>query len=241
MKHYLLKTVTFLFLFTVGITNAQKSKLAFDEKNIVYKSEEGKVLTKDEVNAFYKTYGGDNIQMKYKMNKGKVEFTLKVLNKEQKRKVNEKHKLSNREWKESKKGKKFPEFSLTNLIGQKVTSKTIKGKVTVFNFWFINCFPCIKEMPDLNKLVDKYKNKDVAFLAPTFESKENLIEFLKTKEGGFDYDVLFNAKPLLKQLLVPSYPTHIVVSKEGIITDVLFGYHTDIVNKLSKSIDANLK
>ncbi|WP_298898518.1 TlpA disulfide reductase family protein [uncultured Psychroserpens sp.] len=238
MKKHLL--LFWVLLFALTITTAQTSAPDFDDKNIVYKSEEGKVLTKDEVKTLYKTYGGDNVQMKYKMNKGKMEITLKVLDTTQKVKINKQHQLSNKEWINSKVGKEFPEFSLANLIGQKISSNTIKGKVTVFNFWFINCLPCIKEMPDLNTLVNKYQNKDVLFLAPTYETKEDLVDFFETREEGFDYDVLFNAKPLLKKLLVSSYPTHIVVSKEGIITDVLIGYDTDIVSKLSKAINTNL-
>ncbi|WP_299272542.1 TlpA disulfide reductase family protein [uncultured Psychroserpens sp.] len=234
MKKHLL--LFWVLLFALTITTAQTSAPNFDDKNIVYKSEEGKVLTKDEVKTLYKTYGGDNVQMKYKMNKGKMEIVLKILDKTQKTKIDKQHQLSSKDWRASKIGKQFPEFSLTSLIGQKISNKTTKGKVTVLNFWFINCLPCIKEIPDLNKLVDKYQNKDVLFLAPTYETKEDLVDFFETREEGFDYEVLFNAKPLLKKLLVSSYPTHIVVSKEGVITDVLIGYDIDIINKLSQSI-----
>jgi len=43
----------------------------------------------------------------------------------------------------------------------------------VIYFWFIACPPFIEELEELNKLVKKYADKDVEFIALTFESEKD--------------------------------------------------------------------
>src|SRR5258706_16453591 len=56
------------------------------------------------------------------------------------------------DWKECALDKKLPSFKLVTLHGDTINSKQTEGKVVVLNFWFIDCHPCIAEVPGLNKL-----------------------------------------------------------------------------------------
>lgn len=72
-------------------------------------------------------------------------------------------------------GYAFKYFNMRTLDGQKIKAKDLSGKVLVFNFWFINCPPCRAEIPELNRLVDRYKNdKDVMFLGVALDEKADL-------------------------------------------------------------------
>lgn len=116
-------------------------------------------------------------------------------------------------------GTKFPDFTVTDVNGIKYNNEKFEGKTTVIKTWFINCKPCIAEMPELNKLVDMYKNKDVQFLSLAIDEKEPLLNFLKKNE--FKYDVLPNQKDLIQnELKLTAYPTHLVVNEKGIIKKV---------------------
>jgi len=42
---------------------------------------------------------------------------------------------------------------------------SLKGKIFVINFWFLECKPCVIEIPELNKIVEKHKSEEVLFLA----------------------------------------------------------------------------
>ncbi|WP_298512660.1 TlpA disulfide reductase family protein [uncultured Kordia sp.] len=111
--------------------------------------------------------------------------------------------------------KAFPDFRLRNLAGKKVTAKDLKGKVTFINLWFVDCVPCRREMPILNKLQEKYKDK-VDFRSITFDSKEEVTTFLKTNTYNFDH--LVSAKSFLKNDLgVKAYPKIIIVNTDGIV------------------------
>lgn len=43
-------------------------------------------------------------------------------------------------------------------------------------FWGVGCAPCIKEIPELNKLVEKYHLENVKFIAPATYPPEETIE-----------------------------------------------------------------
>ena len=54
----------------------------------------------------------------------------------------------------------FPEFHAKDLDGNDVDSSIIsKNAVTVLNFWFNGCSPCVQELPELNKLNEVLKEK----------------------------------------------------------------------------------
>jgi len=118
-------------------------------------------------------------------------------------------------------GTAFPKFDLTDLNGVQYTNENTKGKIVVLKCWFIACAPCIEEFPQLNELVEKYKNRtDIVFISLAFDSKEKLEPFLQKKP--FRYTVVPDQKQFtFYDLDVKSYPTHIIIDKEGIIRKVV--------------------
>src|SRR5436190_960752 len=78
------------------------------------------------------------------------------------------------EWHDCVVGKQMPDFSATTIAGEKIETKKLRGKILVVDFWMIDCHPCIAEIPYLNKMVEEYKNKNVVFLAVTFETLKRL-------------------------------------------------------------------
>src|SRR3569832_1469140 len=72
------------------------------------------------------------------------------------------------------------DFTAATMDGARIDTSQLRGKILVFNLWFINCPNCLEEMKQLNKLVADYSgNKDVVFLAPAASRKGDLEKFLK--------------------------------------------------------------
>ncbi|WP_289043322.1 TlpA disulfide reductase family protein [uncultured Olleya sp.] len=136
------------------------------------------------------------------------------------------------------KGEKALDFIATDLNSNRFKLSDLKGQVVVLNFWFTKCGPCIKEMPELNNLAEDFKNKKVKFLAITFNSKEVVKQFLQ--DTTFDFDIAPNANDVITMYGVQSYPTSIVVDKNGNIVTKEVGYRTNIKSVLTKAIDAAL-
>ncbi len=117
---------------------------------------------------------------------------------------------------EALKGKLFPapDFSMTTMNGDSYTTKQLRGKVVVLNFWYIGCGPCKAELPDLNRVVEAYqKNKDVLFFAVATNSQDDLTIFLK--EHKFSYRVVPDAKGLHDLFDAYSHPTHVIIDRQG--------------------------
>lgn len=123
------------------------------------------------------------------------------------------------------KGKPLTGFNYTDLNGKTYDAETTKNKIVVLKFWFIGCAPCIAEMPELNNLVTRYKNRsDIVFVSLAFDEKKKLEAFLKKKK--FDYAVIPDQENYLtKDLNVRSYPTHLIINKQGKVVKVLNTAH----------------
>ncbi len=95
-------------------------------------------------------------------------------------------------------------------------------KVVVLCFWFTTCPPCIRELPDLNRLHDRYKDRaDIVFIAPTFEFAENIETF--TASHPFHYAILPEAYEAIKSYKAIAYPLNVIIDFDGRIAYVSAG------------------
>jgi peroxiredoxin len=117
-------------------------------------------------------------------------------------------------------GKAFPQFSFRDMDGQLYTNANTKGKILVLKGWFIACHNCVLEIPELNKLVARYKNrKDVLFISIATDPAADLKAFLAKKP--FAYAVVPGQDYFAKVLGINEFPTHIIVDKQGVIKKVV--------------------
>ncbi|MFT3908153.1 MAG: TlpA disulfide reductase family protein [Ferruginibacter sp.] len=136
-------------------------------------------------------------------------------------------------------GTAFPLFSWTGINGKKFSTETLKGKIIVLNFWHKSCGPCIAEMPLLNELVEKYKGKEVVFIALTQNTVEELNNFLKKR--NFNYSQVASEDPKKIFDPMPGWPIHIIIDGNGIIRFSVLGKQPLIEQRISDTIDQSLK
>ena len=148
------------------------------------------------------------------------------------------NKRINDQWKD----KPLPEGNFLQMIDGSVKSfSDYKGKLLVINFWYINCGPCIVEMPYLNDLVNKYQNEDVQFLALSFDTVLDIKSFLQKTEFIYEHGSISRS---LMYDFTPVSPGHFIVDKDGIIRDIIIGAprNTEIIfDKLVNLIEKNKK
>ncbi len=111
-------------------------------------------------------------------------------------------------------GDTFNYFSFRDTDNKKYKKEDLVGKVLVINFWFINCPPCRQEIPDLNKLVEDYKDNDkIIFIAVGLDEWVDVKEFIK--KTPFTYHLVTDGRYTAKEYGVTGYPTNLVVDTEG--------------------------
>ena len=127
-----------------------------------------------------------------------------------------------------------PDFEVVSLDGKKFSLKEIKDKIIVLNFWGLGCGPCLKEIPDLNKIVDKYQNKNVVFIAFSGDSKKYLDEFVKKRV--FKYNIIPQSYKQFKDYSINSLPTHFIITPDHKIHNRLFGSGVERYKSLDNQI-----
>ena len=78
--------------------------------------------------------------------------------------------------------KKIEIFSIKDIYDNETTISNSENKILLFNFWATWCAPCIKEIPELIELKERFKNSlEVYFVSVDFNVKKTVPKFLKKK------------------------------------------------------------
>ena len=130
------------------------------------------------------------------------------------------------EWKSCVMGKPMQNFAAKSINDNRIEMHKLKGKIVVINFWFIDCYPCIAELPALNKLVEEYKGKDIEFLAMTWETPKRIREDFLTKYK-LDFTIIPVDRNEIDKIVASGYPTTFIIDRKGIIKAAWNGGRTD--------------
>ncbi|MGK0290074.1 MAG: thiol-disulfide isomerase/thioredoxin [bacterium] len=122
---------------------------------------------------------------------------------------------------------KVPEIIFTDLEGKEHTLAEFRGKVVFLNFWATWCFPCRKEMPDMDELYFKMKSsKNFKILALDLgETSATVKKFLKEYPYSFPIGLAKNTETLQKFLggARAGLPTTFVIDKKGYVIARVLG------------------
>ena len=136
-------------------------------------------------------------------------------------------------------GKKAPDFKMQDENGNNISLESSKGKVVVLNFWFASCKPCITEVPELNKVYEKYgSDTNVVFASVTFEKENQVKSFLE--KYPFSYPMVSDAKEICELFNVSAYPTNIIIDKNGNYYEYFIGGNPQIGEHISRAIKGAL-
>ena len=96
--------------------------------------------------------------------------------------------------------------------------RDFKNKVVCIDVWASWCTACLKEMPYFEKLADKYKNHDIAFIAISVDDKkETWEELLKERDAqGLQlWAIGGRQSDFFKNYQLNDLPVYIVIDKNG--------------------------
>ncbi|MBA9077598.1 TlpA family protein disulfide reductase [Rufibacter quisquiliarum] len=118
-------------------------------------------------------------------------------------------------------GKKLNDFARNNQNGAQISSKSLRGKVVLIDFWASWCRPCREESPYLVKARKDYAPKGFEILAVSIDEDTEKWKKAIMKDGTADFvhviDTLAWKSDLVKQYDIKGIPFNLLVNKEGTI------------------------
>ena len=106
------------------------------------------------------------------------------------------------------------DFALTDLNGRTWKLGDLRGKVVLVNFWATWCPPCRKEMPDLQELYSRFKEKGLVILAITDEVIEKAKPFIEEKQYTFPV-LLDSGRKVNEAFRVDGIPKTFIYDRDG--------------------------
>ena len=133
-------------------------------------------------------------------------------------------------------GHPAPNFVLPDMNGNPVRLDSFRGKIVLINFWATWCPYCVREMSDMGQAANIFKDDLVILAVNTGESKSKVKRFVDA--NGISYPILLDTESVVAQAyLVAGMPTSYYVDKEGIIRQIVVGYHNlSEMERIIKSI-----
>lgn len=121
---------------------------------------------------------------------------------------------------------KSPNFTLTDLDGNSVSLSDYEGKNVYVNFFATWCPPCKAEMPEIEKISQKYKDKDLVVLAIDIgEDYDTVKSFVQ--ENNYTFKVLLDSdQAVATQYNITSIPVSLFIDKQGNIVSKKIGAMT---------------
>src|SRR6476469_3490544 len=119
-------------------------------------------------------------------------------------------------------GAEAPNFTVTDLLGNKVSLSDFKGQPVWLTFWGSWCPPCRAEMPDMVEAYKELQPKGVVMLAVSLDEPAiNATSFAALNHATFvaysdpDRSATGASYPIL------NFPTHIFIGKDGKVKELI--------------------
>lgn len=110
----------------------------------------------------------------------------------------------------------MPDVTYVDTHGTKYSPQSLAGKVVVVNFWATWCKPCEKEIPDISKIYDQYKDRGLVVVGMMTDdvSNQELLNFQSDRmmsypvvRAGMDLRIPYGDPP--------SLPTTYIYDRSG--------------------------
>ena len=110
-----------------------------------------------------------------------------------------------------------PDFSFTTSQNQALSNAALRGKVVLVDFWGTWCPPCRASVPALRNLNKKYSGKPFQLVSVSSDDDEDVWKIFITAERMDWSQYIDLPGEVLHAFKVDSFPTFIVLDKDGVI------------------------
>jgi len=133
-------------------------------------------------------------------------------------------------------GDPAPDFRLPSLSGEEMALESFKGQVVLLNFWASWCDPCKQEMPEFEKIHQKYHDRGFQVVGINIDKKKENAQMF-ADYFHVNYPVLLDPESAtIQRYLGRSMPTSYIIDRTGRVREVIFGFNRAKLPKIEETI-----
>jgi len=134
-------------------------------------------------------------------------------------------------------GTKAPAWKLSTTTKKTLSLDELKGKVVLLDFWGTWCVPCLKAMPDIQAIHEKFKDQPVEVIGVSVETESKADPGAYVKRKGYTYTIVLDGHKITKDYKVVQFPTIYIIDKKGDLIHAEHsgnrdGFKEDIIKKI---------
>jgi thiol-disulfide isomerase/thioredoxin len=133
-------------------------------------------------------------------------------------------------------GELAPDWTLYDAAGRTHSLSEYRGKVIVLDFWATWCGPCIRTLPEIQRLHEKYSSNELIVFGVNCWEESNSTNYMKAQ--GFTYGLLLKGEDIAKAYHVDTLPTVYVIGGDGKILYRSIGVGDELSSFLAKHFEA---
>lgn len=141
-------------------------------------------------------------------------------------------------------GAAAPKFTLKDVSGKRISLSHFKGKVVYIDIWASWCGPCLKEMPYIKALKEKYKDKELEVVSISIDTNEKawlkIIKDMKLTGVQLIDSIGSEKSKIAKDYHIAGVPHFVLIDKYGKIVSASAPRPSETI-LLEKAINALLK
>lgn len=131
-------------------------------------------------------------------------------------------------------------FSLKSPDGKDISLASFRGKVVLLNFWGTWCKPCLKELPEFDRLIRHYRKHGAVLVAVATDTEpEKVLEFAKSAK--LSAKLALGGEDLAKKYDSPNFPFSFVIDDKGTIRGSYRGFRQECLGRLEQDLRTSLE
>lgn len=132
------------------------------------------------------------------------------------------------------------------ILGQEkpIALKDISADVIILDFWYSSCYPCIKSIPEVNKLYERFKDKNVKVYGVNIiddesTNKSRIEKYMRN--NPMQYETIMANGKTFSSWVQNGYPTLLILDKNFKLIQDHTGYSEHMADELSAVITKYLE
>jgi len=134
----------------------------------------------------------------------------------------------------------FPDLEMAGADGGSIRLSQLRGNVILLNVWATWCGPCRLELPIVQRMYDKYSDRNFVVLAVNVDADRKRIDpFMK--RNNISLPVYYASPEDAGQMTAAGIPSTFILGPDRKLLDYMVGYSAQAEERWKQVIEKRLK